>query len=76
MVINKIFNTINSLDNIGLIFISPHLYSVGDFSEILMFGLIKAKHKNKKIFLLSPYDSNFLFGKRICNNELYNAPTN
>ena len=70
MVINKIFNTINSLDNIGLIFISPHLYSVGDFSEILMFGLIKAKHKNKKIFLLSPYDSNFLFGKRICNNEL------
>ena len=71
MFINKIFNRLNSLQYNKLFFLSPHLYSVGNFSEVLMFGLIKAKQENKKIFLLSPYDSYILFGKNICNYELF-----
>ena len=35
-----------------------------------MFGIIKAKYDNKKLFLLSPYDLHILFGKKICNSEL------
>ena len=71
MLINKIFNSLNSLQYNGFFFLSPHLYSVGNCSEMLMFGLIKAKQENKKIFLLSPYDSRMLFRKNICNNELF-----
>ncbi len=70
MIVNRIFNYINRIND-NIVFITPHLYSVGDASEILMFGLIKAKHDNKKLFILSPYDSIFLFGKQICNNALF-----
>jgi len=70
MIIDKVFDKLNKIDFNNLIFLTPHFYSIGNYSETLMFGLMKAKFSNKKIFLLSPYNSKFLFGKKICNEEI------
>ena len=70
MIINRVFNYLNKISR-SFYFLTPHLYSVGDASETLMFGLIKAKNDNKKLFVLQPYDSKILFGKKICNDALF-----
>jgi putative glycosyltransferase (TIGR04372 family) len=70
MIINIVFNKLNKIGFNNLIFLTPHLYSWGDYAEELMYGLMKARLSNKKIFLLSPYNSKFLFGKKIANEEL------
>ncbi len=70
MIINKVFDKLNKIGFNNLIFMTPHLYSIGNYSEDLMYGIMKAKFSNKKIFLLSPYNSKFLFGKKICNEEI------
>lgn len=70
MIINKVFDKLNKIGFNNLIFMTPHLYSIGNYSEDLMYGIMKAKFSNKKIFLLSPYNSKFLFSKKICNEEI------
>ena len=70
MIINKVFDKLNKIGFNNLIFMTPHLYSFGDYADQLMFGLMKARSSNKKIFLLSPYNSKFLFGKKIPNEEI------
>ena len=70
MIINKVFNKLNKIGFNNLIFLTPHLYSFGDYAEGLALGLMKARSSNKKIFLLSPYNSKFLFGKKIPNEEI------
>ena len=70
MIINKVFNKLNKIKFTNLIFMTPHFYSLGNYSEMLMYGLMKAKFSNKKIFLLTPYNSKFLFGKKVCNEEI------
>ena len=70
MIINKVFNKLNKIGFNNLIFMTPHLYSFGDYADQLMFGLMKARSNNKKLFLLSPYNSKFLFGKKIPNEEI------
>ena len=70
MIINKVFDKLNKIGFNNLIFMTPHLYSFGNYADELMYGLMKARSSNKKIFLLSPYNSKFLFGKKIPNEEM------
>ena len=70
MIINIVFNKLNKIGFNNLIFMTPHLYSFGDYADFLMYGLMKAKLTNKKIFLLCPYNSRLLFGKKIPNIEI------
>ena len=70
MIINKVFDKLNKIGFNNLIFLTPHLYSWGNYADELMYGLMKARLSNKKIFLLSPYNSQFLFGKKIPNEEI------
>jgi len=70
MIINKVFNKLNKIGFNNLIFMTPHLYSFGDCADQLTSGLMKARSSNKKIFLLSPYNSKFLFGKKLTNEEM------
>ena len=70
MIINKVFDKLNKIGFNNLIFLTPHLYSFGNYADELMYGLMKARSSNKKIFLLSPYNSKFLFGKKIANEEM------
>ena len=70
MIINKVFDKLNKIGFNNLIFMTPHLYSFGDYADQLTSGLMKARSSNKKIFLLSPYNSKFLFGKKIANEEM------
>ena len=70
MIINKVFDKLNKIGFNNLIFLTPHLNSFGNYADELMYGLMKAKSSNKKIFLLSPYNSKFLFGKKIPNEEI------
>ena len=70
MIITKVFNKLNKIGFNNLIFQTPHLYSFGNYAEELLDGLKRAKLSNKKIFLLSPYNSKFLFGKMIPNEEI------
>jgi putative glycosyltransferase (TIGR04372 family) len=70
MIINKVFDRLNKISFNNLIFITTHFYSFGDCAELLMYGLMKAKSSNKKIFILSPYNSKFLFGKKKANEEI------
>jgi len=71
MIINKVFDKLNKVGFNNLIFQTPHLYSFGNYSEELLDGIKRARFINKKIFLLSPYNSKFLFGKKIPNEEIF-----
>ena len=72
MLINTIFNKINQIKSIGLFFVSPHPYSVGNNSEQLHFALMKASDEGKKVYILFPFDIHFLFRRRLTNHALFN----
>lgn len=72
MIIDKIFNYINNLKNFPVLFLSPLAYAVGNCSEEIYFGLLKARRENKKLMLLYPYDLPFwLIKYKLTNNEIF-----
>jgi putative glycosyltransferase (TIGR04372 family) len=72
MIINYIFHKINSSKSHPYFYLSPHVYSFGDCAEEIQSGLIKAKHENKKLVILYPFDIPFIFKYKLTNRALFN----
>ena len=61
MVINTVFEKINQQKNHKYYYLSPHVYAVGNCSEEIYYGLIKARLLKKKLIILYPFDILFIF---------------
>jgi len=72
MILLKFFNYINNLSNFPFIFISPHVYAIGNCGEEIYFALLKARREKKKLIILRPYELPWKFRFRITNQELFN----
>jgi len=72
MVIDSIFSYINNLKRFPVIFVSPLAYAIGNCSEEIYFGLLKARREDKKLILLYPYNLPFWLKKyKLTNNEIF-----
>ena len=52
-------------------FLSPHVYAVGNCAEQIYFGLLKARKNGKKLYILRPYNIPWLLKYRLTNRELF-----
>ena len=81
MIINKVFDKLNKIGFNNLIFMTPHLYSFGDYAEHLSLGLKKARFSKtiyRKRFFLYCQQKNLQKNKfktwwkniNLCNEKL------
>jgi len=71
MFIDLLFSRINKLKNHNYLYLTPNVYTVGNCSAEILFGIIKAKSKGKLLFIIYPFDIPFIFKWRLTNNELF-----
>jgi putative glycosyltransferase (TIGR04372 family) len=71
MVINTVFEKINQQKNHKYYYLSPHVYAVGNCSEEIYYGLIKARLLKKKLIILYPFDILFIFRYKLTNSYLF-----
>ena len=71
MIINTIFKKINQQKNHKYYYLSPHVYAIGNCSEEIYYGLIKARLLKKKLVILYPFDIPFLFRYKLTNSYLF-----
>ena len=76
MIINTIFKRINKQKSCKYYYLSPHVYAVGNCSEEIYYGLIKARALNKKLVILYPFDIPFLFRYKLTNRYLFSLKSN
>ena len=72
MIIDYIFHKINSSNSHSYLYLSPHVYGFGDCAEELISGLVRARDENKKLVILYPFDSPFIFKYKLTNRALFN----
>ena len=72
MIVDRIFHKINSSKNHPYSYLSPHVYSVGECSDDIHQGLIKAKQEKKKLVILYPFDIPCIFKYKLTNRALLN----
>jgi len=71
MFIDKLFRRINKSNSHPYFYLTPNLYTVGNCAEEIISGVNAAKSRNKKLFILYPYDLPFIFKWKLTNNELF-----
>ena len=71
MFIDRLFSKINNSKYHRYLYLTPHVYTVGNCSTEVLYGIIAAKSRNKKLFILYPYDIPFIFKWRLTNKELF-----
>ena len=59
-------------ENFGIILLVPHMGVIGNCSEEIYFGLIKARKNNKKLLLIWPYEFYGILGIKLPNIEVLN----
>ena len=52
-------------------FLTPHPYAIGNCSEEIYLGLIKAKEQNKRLFLIYLLDIPFIFRFNLTNKSIF-----
>jgi putative glycosyltransferase (TIGR04372 family) len=72
MIIDRIFHKINSSKSHPYLYLSPHVYALGNCAVEIKTGLRRAKHRNKKLIILYPFDIPFIFKYKLTNRALFN----
>ena len=70
-VLNYFFEKINSSKYHSYYYMTPTLYTVGNCALDIYHGVFAARSRNKKLFLLYPYDIPFIFRWKLTNKELF-----
>ncbi len=71
MFLDNIFSKINSFKGNPYLYHTPNIYTVGNCSIEILFGIIAAKSRGKRLFILYPYNIPFIFKWNITNSELF-----
>ena len=71
MIVDTIFDWLNSRNFHHYYFLTPLPYAIGNCSEEIYYGLIKARNTNRKLFLLKLYDFPSVFKYTIANKRLW-----
>ena len=66
----QFLNIINKLSR-RFYFLTPHPYAIGNCSEEIYLGLIKAKEQNKRLFLIYLLDIPFIFRFNLTNKSIF-----
>ena len=70
-VLNYFFEKINSSKHHSYYYMTPTLYTVGNCALDIYHGVFAARSRNKKLFILYPYDIPFIFRWKLTNKELF-----
>ena len=71
MIIDWVVDYFSSRKNCPVVLLSPLVYAVGDCAEEIYFGLLKARREGKKLYILRPYNVEWLLKYRLTNRELF-----
>jgi putative glycosyltransferase (TIGR04372 family) len=71
MFVDNLFSKINVSKSHRYLYLSPHVYAVGNCSFEILCGIIAAKSRGKKLVILYPYNIPFIFHWNLTNKELY-----
>jgi len=71
MIIDRVIDYVSNRKNCPVVLLSPRPYSVGDSAEEIYFGLMKARREGKKLYILRPYNVEWLLKYRLTNQELF-----
>lgn len=65
---------VNRLNDAGpFVFLTPCISVIGNCSEELLFGLIRARRENKQLVILYPYDLPWKFRFPLTNREIFDV---
>lgn len=65
---------VNKLNDAGpFVFLTPCISVIGNCSEEIMFGLIRARRESKKLLILYPYDLPWKFRFPVTNREVFDV---
>ena len=71
MFVDNLFSKINASKSHRYLYLTPHVYTVGNCSIEILYGIIAAKSRGKKLFIIYPFDIPFVFKWSLTNNELF-----
>ncbi|MBL78500.1 MAG: hypothetical protein CMH70_00310 [Nitrosomonadaceae bacterium] len=71
MIIDWVIDFFCSRKSFPIVLLSPLPYSLGDSAAEIYFGLLKARREGKKLYILRPYNLEWLLKYRLTNRELY-----
>ncbi len=71
MIIDGVIDYVSNRKNCPVVLLSPLVYAVGDCAEEIYFGLLKARREGKKLYILRPYNIEWLLKYRLTNQELF-----
>ena len=67
MFVDNLFSKINASKSHRYLYLTPHVYTVGNCSIEILYGIIAAKSRGKKLFIIYPFDIPFVFKWNITN---------
>jgi putative glycosyltransferase (TIGR04372 family) len=71
MIIDWVIDYVSNRKNCPVVLLSPLVYAVGDCAEEIYSGLLKARREGKKLYILRPYNVEWLLKYRLTNRELF-----
>jgi putative glycosyltransferase (TIGR04372 family) len=71
MIIDWVVDYVSNRKNCPLVLVSPLVYTVGNSAEEIYYGLLKARREGKKLYILRPYNIEWLLKYRLTNRELF-----
>ena len=71
MFVDNLFSKINVSKSHRYLYLTPCVYTVGNCSTEILCGIISAKSRGKKLFILYPYNIPFIFKWNITNSRLF-----
>jgi putative glycosyltransferase (TIGR04372 family) len=71
MIIDWAIDYVSNRKNFPVVLLSPLVYVVGNCAEEIYFGLLKARREGKKLYILRPYNVEWLLKYRLTNQELF-----
>jgi|APSaa5957512576_1039674.scaffolds.fasta_scaffold00813_7 putative glycosyltransferase (TIGR04372 family) len=71
MIIDWVIDYVSNRKNFPVVLLSPLVYVVGNCAEEIYFGLLKARREGKKLYILRPYNVEWLLKYRLTNRELF-----
>jgi putative glycosyltransferase (TIGR04372 family) len=71
MIIDRVIDYVSDRKNFPFVLLSPLVYVVGNCAEEIYFGLLKARREGKKLYILRPYNVEWLLKYRLTNQELF-----
>lgn len=71
MIIDWVIDYVSNRKNCPVVLLSPLVYAWGNCAEEIYFGLLKAKREGKKLYILRPYNVEWLLKYRLTNQELF-----